>query len=64
MERYFDGTNNPYYICPECRDDGCIVVHIQDESEDFWGCGECGNVWVTEDELVAYGSGDLRGPAT
>jgi len=64
VERYLDSTNNPYYICPECDDDGCIVVHVQDESEDFWGCGECGNVWATEDELVASGSGDALGPVT
>jgi uncharacterized Zn finger protein len=29
--------------CPICKDG--IIVHIKNETEDFYGCGECGNVW-------------------
>ena len=35
--------------CPICRDG--IVSYIDDDTEKFWGCGECGNVWLSEESL-------------
>ena len=38
--------------CPEQACTGW-VCWIDDGDEKFWGCGECGNVWPTRDELNA-----------
>ena len=35
--------------CPICKDG--IVCYIDDEDKQFWGCGECGNVWFSKSEL-------------
>ncbi len=35
--------------CPICGDG--IVSYIDDESEKFWGCGECGNIWNSKEDL-------------
>lgn len=29
------------------------VCEVADDDQTFWGCGECGNVWPTRDELNA-----------
>jgi len=35
--------------CPVCSDG--IVSYIDDGTEKFWGCGECGNVWFNKESL-------------
>ena len=35
--------------CPVCQEG--IVSYIDDGEEKFWGCGECGNVWFSQEEL-------------
>ena len=35
--------------CPICSDG--IVSCIDNETEKFWGCGECGNVWFSKESL-------------
>jgi len=35
--------------CPVCCDG--IVSYVEDETEKFWGCGECGNVWFSKKDL-------------
>lgn len=35
--------------CPVCSDG--IVNYIDDGNEKFWGCGECGTVWVSEKDF-------------
>jgi hypothetical protein len=38
--------------CPEQTCSGW-VCWVDDGDEKFWGCGECGNVWFTREELDA-----------
>ena len=35
--------------CPICKEG--IISYIDDDTEQFWGCGECGNVWFSKAEL-------------
>ena len=42
-------TEETVLYCPVCKDG--IIEHIKDETEDFYGCGECGNVWETIDSI-------------
>ena len=35
--------------CPICQEG--IVTYIDTEDEKFWGCGECGNVWFSKEDL-------------
>ena len=35
--------------CPICQDG--IVTYVDTEDEKFWGCGECGNVWFSKEDL-------------
>ena len=37
--------NKEIIQCPICK--GGIVSYIDDVDEQFWGCGECGNVWFS-----------------
>jgi ubiquitin C-terminal hydrolase len=47
--------NEVNYLCPvhEC---GGIVVHVDADGENFWGCGECGSVWSSQEQLLASGA--------
>ena len=42
-------TKENIIYCPICKDG--IIEHIKNEIEDFYGCGECGNVWETFDSI-------------
>ncbi len=33
--------------CPICKDG--IISYVDDGTERFWGCGECGNVWFSKE---------------
>ena len=44
-----DGFRQP---CLEPNCDG-IVCHVFNETEDFYGCGECGEIWATLDDFQA-----------
>ncbi len=44
-----ENTNAEVIECPICHDG--IVSYIDDGEEKFWGCGECGNIWSTEEDL-------------
>lgn len=35
--------------CPICH--GGIVSYIDNGDEKFWGCGECGSIWLTKKSL-------------
>jgi uncharacterized Zn finger protein len=35
--------------CPICKDG--VIVHIKNDTEDFYGCGECGNVWENVNDI-------------
>ena len=35
--------------CPVCKEG--ILSFIDHEKEKFWGCGECGNVWFSKQDL-------------
>jgi DNA-directed RNA polymerase subunit M/transcription elongation factor TFIIS len=35
--------------CPICC--SRIVSYVEDDTEKFWGCGECGNVWFSKRDL-------------
>lgn len=39
-------------LCPT-PDCGGIVCHVFNETEDFYGCGECGEIWATLDNFQA-----------
>jgi len=41
----FDSKN-----CPICKDG--IISFIDNEEEKFWGCGNCGNVWQSRNDLM------------
>jgi|GEM_PF-1202582 len=41
------------YPCPICNNANGVVVHISGGNEELWGCGECGNVWQNEEELIS-----------
>jgi len=41
--------------CPIC---GEIVSYIDNKEEKFWGCGECGNVWFSRNDLDKGNSKD------
>jgi len=43
-----EGEEN--FRCPESRCTG-IVSFIKDEDDDFWGCGECGSVWRSDEDF-------------
>lgn len=42
-------NNQEVIECPICHDG--VVCYIDDKDEQFWGCGECGNIWKTKDDL-------------
>ena len=35
--------------CPICHEG--LVCHVANKDGEFWGCGECGNVWYSKSEL-------------
>ena len=39
-------------LCPT-PDCGGIVCHVFNDTEDFYGCGECGNIWATLPDFQA-----------
>lgn len=41
--------NSKSIECPICHEG--IVSYIDDGDEKFWGCGECGNVWFSNETL-------------
>lgn len=44
-------TNKQEIIkCPICNDG--VVSYVNNGSEHFWGCGECGNIWTSKKELL------------
>lgn len=44
-----ESRDEPVIDCPLCSEG--IVSFVEDETETFWGCGECGNVWFSKKEL-------------
>ena len=42
-------NNQKVIECPICHDG--VVCYIDDKDEQFWGCGECGTIWKTKDDL-------------
>ena len=40
------------FYCPICKD--WTISYIKDETEEFYGCGECGNIWKNIDEIKKY----------
>ncbi|MEO0474511.1 MAG: hypothetical protein AAF085_00890 [Planctomycetota bacterium] len=39
------------YHCPVPGCEGWVVKVDEKMNDNFWGCGECGNVWQTKEEL-------------
>ena len=37
--------------CPICNDEIGVVCYVKDETEEFYGCGECGNIWKSKSEI-------------
>jgi uncharacterized Zn finger protein len=35
--------------CPICKDG--LISFIKNETEEFYGCGECGNIWKNKNEI-------------
>ena len=41
--------NEEIIYCPKCKEG--IITHIMNETENFFGCGECGNIWKDINEI-------------
>lgn len=35
--------------CPICHEG--VIAYVENGDENFWGCGECGNVWFSKEAL-------------